>query len=81
MAEPKSEDQLRREKQQMYRNVFGSPEGKMVLGDILTMGHFDVPLNADDPVRLGERSMAITIARMAGGFDALYQQLRMSQET
>lgn len=68
------------EMQQRYRNVFASMEGRAVLGDILTLGHFDVPLNADEPERLGERSLAVTIARMAGAFDQIYLHLSMDKE-
>lgn len=65
--------------QQRYKNVFASMEGRAVLGDILTLGHFGVTLNPDEPARVGERNIAITIARMAGAFDQIYQHLSMTQ--
>lgn len=75
--QPKTREE---EMQQRYRNVFANMEGRIVLGDILTMGHFDVPLNADEPERLGERSLAVTIARMAGAFDQIYLHLSMDKK-
>ena len=65
--------------QQRYRNVFGTPEGCRVLGDILTLGHVGETLNPTDPVAVAEYNAAVTIARMAGAFDALYLQLGMIQ--
>jgi hypothetical protein len=72
---PEPPDQM----QKHYRNVFGSPEGRKVLGDILTLGHFGETLNPIDPVGVAEYNAAIVIARMAGAFDALYQHLGMTQ--
>ena len=40
-----------REMQQRYRNVFGTAEGRMVLGDILDVGHFGMALDPNDPCR------------------------------
>lgn len=68
------------EMRQMYKNVFGSIEGRIVLGDILTLGHFGFPLNAEQPELLGEYSLAITIARMAGAFDTIYSGLAMIEK-
>ncbi len=53
-----------REMRQMYRNVFGSAEGRRVLGDILRENHFGVPLNSD--AERIEYNVAVTIARMSG---------------
>jgi hypothetical protein len=61
--------------QQRYRNVFGTPEGRVVLGDILTLGHFGETLNPEDTVRVVEYSFALIIARMAGALDLVYKQL------
>lgn len=69
------------ELQQMYRNVFGSMEGRIVLGDILTLGHFGETLNPTDPVAVAEYNAAIIIARMAGAFDPIFQHLSMTKET
>ncbi len=66
---------------QRYKNVFGTAEGKIVLGDILTLGHFGDPLMPTDPVAVAEYNAAIMIARMAGAFDGLYNELRMTKES
>ena len=63
-----------------YRNVFGTAEGRIVLGDILTLGHFGETLNPLDPVAVAEHNAAIVIARMAGAFDPLYTELGMTKE-
>ena len=68
-----------KEMQQRYRNVFSSPEGRVVLGDILTLGHFGETLNPTDPIAVAEYNAAVVIARMAGAFDALYKQLGMTE--
>lgn len=65
------------EMQHRYRNIFGTPEGRRVLGDILTLGHFGVTLNPNDPVQVAEYNVALTIARMAGALDPMYSQLGM----
>ena len=62
-----------------YRNAF-SGQGRKVLGDILTMGHFGETLNPNDPVQVAEHNFAVTIARMAGAFDLLYPQLGIEIE-
>ena len=66
-----------RDMMQRYKNVFGSEEGRIVLGDILTLGHFGEILNPAEDVRLGEHNLAIAIARMAGAFDQVYKQYGM----
>lgn len=66
------------EMQQRYRNVFGSAEGMLVLGDILTMGHFGEPLT--DLEHVARNNFAVSIARLAGVLDSLYIQLGMAQE-
>jgi hypothetical protein len=63
------------EMQQRYQNVFGTPEGRVVLGDILTMGHFGVTLHPDDPVEVAEYNFALVIAQMARALDLVYPQL------
>jgi hypothetical protein len=47
-----------------YRNVFGSPEGRVVLGDILAFCHFG-RLVASDEERV-EYNVGVAIARMSG---------------
>lgn len=66
-----------KEMQQRYKNVFGTVEGRIVLGDILTIGHFGETLNPTDPIAVAEYNAAITIARMAQAFDNIYLQLGM----
>ena len=61
--------------QQRYKNVFSSTEGRIVLGDILTLAHFGETLNPTDPVQVAEYNLGITILRMAGVLDPLYSQL------
>lgn len=63
------------EMQQRYRNVFGTAEGRKVLGDILTLGHFGVNLNPSDSIVISNYNFALTIARMAGALDPLYAHL------
>ena len=50
-------------------------EGRRVLGDILTLGHFGETLNPKDEVQVAEYNFALTIARMAGALDMVYSQL------
>jgi len=69
-----------KEMQQRYKNVFGTTEGRIVLGDILTLGHFGETLNPTDPVQVAEHNAAVLIARMAGAFDSLYKQLGMIEK-
>jgi hypothetical protein len=74
------QDDPARDMQQRYKNVFGTMEGRKVLGDILTLGHFGEILNPSEDVRLGEHNLAIAIARMAGAFDQIYQHLGMIEK-
>lgn len=53
-----------RDMQQRYRNVFGTEEGRTVLGDIMVTCHFGVPLN-NDAERI-EYNVGVAIARMSG---------------
>ena len=69
-----------KEMQQRYKNVFGTPEGRIVLGDILTLGHFGETLNPVDPVAVAEYNAAMIIARMAGAFDPLFEYLGMVEK-
>ena len=63
------------EMQQRYHNVFGSAEGRIVLGDIATVGHVFDSINPRDPVLVAERNFALVILRMAGALDLVYSQL------
>lgn len=67
------------EMQQRYHNVFATSEGRLVLGDIMQMGHFGDNLNPNDPVTVAEHNFATVIARMAGLYDQLYAQLGLEQ--
>jgi hypothetical protein len=60
---------------QTYRNMFGSAEGMLVLGDILTHGHFGLTLDGENRDQIAEYNFALMIATRAGVFDALYRQL------
>jgi hypothetical protein len=53
-----------REIEQTYRYVFGSVEGRRVLGDILSFCHFGKLLSTDEE-RI-EYNVGIAIARMSG---------------
>jgi len=66
--------------QQRYRNVFATPEGQKVLGDIAELGHLFDPIHPEDTAALGERNLALTICRMAGSLDVLYRQLGLVKE-
>ena len=72
MTSPMTPEQ---EMQQRYRNVFGSREGMLVLGDIVNVLHFFEAVNPTDVVMNTERSCALVIMQMAGAFDPLYPQL------
>jgi hypothetical protein len=54
---------------QMYRNVFGTAEGRVVLGDILRMCHFGVPLNTEE--ERYEYNVGVAIVRMSGIMSAV----------
>lgn len=69
------EKQHVREMLQRYKNVFGSEEGRIILGDILTLCHFGETLNPTDPVQVAEYNLGIVILRMAGVLDPIYSQL------
>lgn len=65
---------------QRYKNTFSTPEGMRVLGDILTLGHFGLNIDPNDPVMVAELNFAQTIARTAGALDPLYRQLGIVPE-
>ena len=77
MQEPRD---AAKEMQQRYRNVFGTDEGRRVLGDILKLGHFAMNIDPNDPILVTEKNFAETIARTAGAFDSIYLELGMTGE-
>lgn len=72
------EPEALKEMQQRFKNVFGSPEGRIVLGQILTLGHFGETLSS--PIEMAENNFAVAIARIAGGFDPLWLHLGLAQK-
>jgi hypothetical protein len=68
-----------REMQQRYKNVFATMEGRIVLGDILTLGHFGVTLDSANRDQVAEYNFALVIATLAGAFEALHRQLGMTK--
>lgn len=63
---------------QRYRNVFGTAEGHIVLGDIATLGHVFDTVDPNSPVLVTERNFALVILQMAGALDQLYIMLGMA---
>lgn len=63
------DDPAQKEMEQRYRNVFGSAEGKKVLGHMLKGNHFGVPLNTETE-RI-EYNVVILIARMCGALEEI----------
>lgn len=61
---PLEMERRNRDMELRYRNVFGSPEGRVVLGDILAFCHFG-RLVASDEERV-EYNVGVAIARMSG---------------
>ena len=68
------------EMQKRYKNLFSTPEGKIVLGDILTKGHYGVTLDPENAVQISEYNFALVIATNAGVFDPLYRGLGLIKE-
>ena len=66
--------------QQRYKNVFGTAEGRIVLGDILTKGHYGVTLDSENRDQVAEYNFALVIGTLAGAFEALYRQLGMMKD-
>ena len=69
------------EMQQYYRNVFGSAEGRRVLGDILEVCHVFDPVDPTDTAHCAERNVGLVILQMTGALDPLYTQLGIAKET
>lgn len=74
MEQPRN---LEQDMQQRYRNVFGTAEGSKVLGDILTLGHYGVTLDADNKAQISEYNFALVIAHKAGALEEIHTQLGM----
>jgi hypothetical protein len=68
----------RREIEQMYRNVFDSPEGRIVLGDIMVTCHFGVPINND--FERCEYNVGVAIARASGIFEQIEMLLKIGED-
>lgn len=77
MAEPRNATE---EMQSRYRNVFGTAEGRIVLGDILKLGGVFDSVDPTDPAMGAERNFALTIGRTARAFDSLYIELGMVEK-
>lgn len=78
--DPKDQE-IQRRKQEMlqrYRNVFGTAEGRRVLGDILVRNHFGVPIN-NEAERI-EYNVAVEIARMSGMMQAIDRLLGIEED-
>jgi hypothetical protein len=71
----RSEAMRLEEIKQLYRNVFGSAEGRRVLGHILVENHFGVPLNND--VERIEYNVGVAIARLSGLMEEVDQILNV----
>lgn len=73
-------EQMRREQdiKQLYRNVFSSAEGQRVLGDILLICHFGVPLNSE--VERIEYNVGVAIARMSGIMSEIDVLLKIGED-
>jgi hypothetical protein len=77
---PEERERERRsaEMRQRYRNIFGSEEGRRVLGHILAENHFGVPLNNE--VERIEYNVAVAIARMSGTMSQIDELLGIGEE-
>lgn len=72
--------QAERDMLQRYRTVFGSGDGRMVLGDIMSRGHVGITLDPDNPAQVSEYNFALLIATMAGAYDTFYPQFGIAIE-
>lgn len=61
-----------------YRNVFGTAEGRVVLGDILAFCHFG-RLVSNDEERV-EYNVGVAIARMSGMMGEIDVLLKIREE-
>jgi hypothetical protein len=63
-----------------YQGVFGTPAGRLVLGNILTRGHFGVTLDSENRDQVAEYNFALVIATMAGAMEQVDRQLGILRE-
>lgn len=68
------------EMRQRYKNAFDTSEGRKVLGDILTAGHYGVTLDPDNKVQVSEYNFALVIAHKAGVLEEIHTQLGMIEK-
>ncbi len=71
-------ERKQRDLEQLYRNVFGTPEGRRVIGDILRRNHYGVPINTD--AERIEYNVAIEIARLSGIMSGIDRELGITEE-
>lgn len=67
-----------KEIEQLYRNVFGSAEGRRVLGDILAFCHFGALLTTE--VERIEYNVGVAIARMSGTMQEIDTLLKIGED-
>ena len=65
---------------QYYQNVFGSAEGRIVLGDICELCHVFDNLDPKDADLCSQRNIGLTIMRQAGVLNPLYTQLGIKEK-
>jgi hypothetical protein len=64
---------------QRYKKVFGTDEGRRVLGDILTSCHFGETLDPDNRVQVSEFNVGLTILYKTGFLEVICLQLGMGK--
>jgi hypothetical protein len=62
-----------------YSNLFGTEQGRLVLGDILTTFHFGESLDPDNPVRVAEYNAGLLILAKTGFLDVIKLELGMGR--
>lgn len=79
-----SEARRREELRRAYKHVFTSPEGKLVMKDILSRGGVTTPRFVTDPTQRdffeGQRHLAWSIFRFVHSSDKLNEMLIEQQE-
>lgn len=78
LSSPLELERRQREMEQLYRNVFSSPEGIKVLGDILAYCHFG-RLVSNEVERI-EYNVGVAIARMSGMMGEIDRLLKIGEE-
>ena len=78
LDDPIERERRQREREQLYRNVFGSPEGRVVLGDILAFCHFGRLLNNDE--ERTEYNVGVAIAGMSGIMSEIDVLLKIGED-